>query len=86
MLNHAFPGIALSAVAVRLMIEAGPEILNGDAVASADHMPYSDQEPGTVYSVEGERTTTVDDEADSQLDYEFGADKSITSISYTQRE
>ena len=55
-----------------------------DAVASADHMPYSDQEPGTVYPVEGERTTTVDDEADSQLSYEFGADKSITSISYTQ--
>ena len=55
-----------------------------DAVASADHMPYSDQEPGTVYPESGVRTTTVDDEADSQLDYEFGADKSITSISYTQ--
>ena len=36
LLNHAFPGIALSAVALRLMIEASPEILNGDAVASAD--------------------------------------------------
>ena len=55
-----------------------------DAVASADHMPYSDQEPGTVYPESGVRTTTVDDEADSQLSYEFGADKSITSISYTQ--
>ena len=55
-----------------------------DAVESADHMPYSDQEPGTVYPESGVRTTTVDDEADSQLDYEFGADKSITSISYTQ--
>ena len=54
-----------------------------DAVASGDMMPYSDKEPGTEYSVDGERTTTKDDEAvDYQLEYEFNADKSIKSISY----
>ena len=54
-----------------------------DGVESGDMMPYSDKEPGTEYSVDGERTTTKDDEAvDYQLEYEFNADKSIKSISY----
>ena len=54
-----------------------------DDVESGDMMPYSDQKPGTEYPVDGERTTTKDDEAvDYQLEYEFNADKSIKSISY----
>ena len=60
-------------------------ILGGeyDAVESVDMMPYSEQKPGTEYSVDGEYTTTKDDEAvDYQLEYEFNADKSIKSISY----
>ena len=54
-----------------------------DDVELADMMPYSEQKPGTEYSVDGEYTTTKDDEAvDYQLEYEFNADKSIKSISY----
>ena len=72
---------------LRLLGEgAGKYVIYGgeyDEVASADMMPYSDQKPGTEYSVDGERTTTKDDETvDSQLEYEFNADKSIKSISY----